>query len=69
MMGSMAFKLKEGNGDNLHAESLGLQQLKRKAIDLEDTLALLAKGHSGGILLASKHLDLLENNCGRSGLS
>ena len=36
---------------DLHAENLGLDEVKRSTVDLNQTTALLAVGNSGGILL------------------
>ena len=43
----------------LERERLGLDLLKRAAIDLDETLAPLGVGHGGGGLLATEGLDRL----------
>ena len=43
----------------LERERLGLNLLKRAAIDLDETLAPLGVGHGGGGLLATEGLDRL----------
>ena len=45
--------------EELELERLGLDLLKRAAIDLDETLAPLGVGHGGGGLLATEGLDRL----------
>lgn len=44
---------------DLEAENLGLDELKRAAVDLDETLAGLAVGDGGGRLLLAEALDAL----------
>ena len=46
--------------EELELKRLGLDLLKRAAIDLDETLASLGVGHGGGGLLATKGLDTLD---------
>ena len=43
--------------EDLHAEGLRLHQVDGVAVDAQDTLALLAVGHSGGVALAAEALN------------